>query len=294
MNAAGLTHGSFDRRAVMRSFDRAAPSYEAGAQLQRRVRTELLERLGYFSLRPQTVLDLGSGTCRGTLALRRRYPRAQVIAIDIAPAMLRAAPHALWPWRGFRRVCAEAQTLPLREHSVELIFSNLMLQWCAEPERVFRELARVLKPGGVLLFSSFGPATLQELRAAWASVDAGEHVMPFPDLPQLGDALTHAGLLEPVLDIEQHQLSYPDVYALMRSLKHIGAGNAAARRARTLTGRARMQRMIEAYAQQRTAAGVPATYEVVFGAAFGSAATDSADAPSEFAVPLSSIRRAPR
>ncbi|MGH8231296.1 MAG: methyltransferase domain-containing protein, partial [Steroidobacteraceae bacterium] len=215
MSAPLPTKFSFDRGAVRRAFDRAAPGYDAGAQLQQRVRTELLGRLAYFSLQPQTVLDLGSGTCRGAIALRRRYPRARVIAIDIAPAMLRAAPHALWPWRGFERVCADAHALPLSDGSVELIFSNLMLQWCAQPELVFRELARVLKPAGVLVFSSFGPETLHELRAAWSSVDDGVHVTPFASLPQLGEALMHAGLREPVLDVEQHRLHYPDVYALM-------------------------------------------------------------------------------
>ncbi|HEY3731393.1 MAG TPA: malonyl-ACP O-methyltransferase BioC [Steroidobacteraceae bacterium] len=298
MNAPAQENFSFDRRAVMRAFDRAAPDYDAGALLQQQVRAELLERLGYFSLLPQTVLDLGAGTCRGAIALRRRYPRARVIAIDIAPGMLRAAPRALWPWRGFDRLCADAHTLPLADGSVELIFSNLMLQWCAQPEPVFRELARVLKPGGVLLFSSFGPETLHELRAAWSSVDDGMHVTPFADLPQLGDALMHAGLREPVLDLEQHRLRYPDVYALMRALKHIGAGNAASGRARGLTGRARMQRMVDAYRPGRSATGVPATFEVIFGAAFGNAqradAFEPSAPPGEFSVPVSDIRRTPR
>ena len=141
--------------------------------------------------------------------------------------MLRASPRPGWPRRRFERVCADAYRLPLASRSVELIYSNLMLQWCDRPDLVFRELARVLKPGGVFVFSSFGPDTLHELRLAWESVDHGVHVSQFPDMPQLGAALMNAGLLEPVMDVERHQLQYQSVHALMRELQRIGARNAA-------------------------------------------------------------------
>jgi malonyl-CoA O-methyltransferase len=289
---------SLDRRALARSFDRAGASYDAAAQLQQRVRAELLERLHYFALEPQSILDLGAGTCQASVALRRRFAHARVIALDISPGMLKASPRPGWPRRRFERVCADACALPLASHSVELVYSNLMLQWCDRPDIVFRELARVLRPGGVFVFSSFGPDTLKELRLAWESVDHGVHVSQFPDMPQLGDALMHAGLIEPVMDVEQHRLLYPDVHALMRELKRIGARNAASQRSRGLTGRARLQRMIAAYELRRTAAGLPATFEVIFGAAFGAAAeqggrADSAS-PGEYAVPLAALGRSRR
>jgi malonyl-CoA O-methyltransferase len=156
----------------------------------------------------------------------------------------------------------------------------------------------VLKPGGVFVFSSFGPDTLKELRQAWGSVDLGVHVSQFPDMPQLGEALMHAGLSEPVMDVEQHCLPYPDAYALMRELKRIGARNAASARSRGLTGRARLQRMVAAYESQRTAAGLPATFEVIFGAAFGAAAKHGGrgdlQSPGEYAVPLAAVGRSRR
>jgi malonyl-CoA O-methyltransferase len=290
---------ALDRRALARSFDRAGAGYDAAAQLQQRVRAELLERLRFFALQPQWILDLGAGTCQASVALRRRYRPARVIALDIAPGMLRASPRPGWPRRRFERVCADAYRLPLASRSVELIYSNLMLQWCDRPDLVFRELARVLKPGGVFVFSSFGPDTLQELRLAWESVDHGVHVSEFPDMPQLGDAMMRAGLIEPVMDVERHRLLYPDAHALMRELKRIGARNAASGRSRGLTSRARLQRMVEAYELQRTAAGLPATFEVIFGAVFGAAAEtggERADAslPGEYAVPLTALGRARR
>ena len=202
---------SLDRRALARSFDRAAAGYDAAAQLQQQVRAELLERLQYFALEPHVILDLGAGTCQASVALSRRFAHARVIALDIAPGMLRASPRPGWPRRRFERVCADAYALPLASRSVDLVYSNLMLQWCDRPDLVFRELARVLKPGGVFVFSSFGPDTLKELRLAWESVDHGVHVSQFPDMPQLGEALMHAGLIEPVMDVEPHRLQYPEV-----------------------------------------------------------------------------------
>ncbi len=290
---------SLDRRALARSFDRAGSGYDAAAQLQQRVRAELLERLGFFALQPQWILDLGAGTCQASVALRRRYRQARVIAMDIAPGMLRASPRPGWPRRRFERVCADAYSLPLARGSVELIYSNLMLQWCDRPDLVFRELTRVLRPGGVFVFSSFGPDTLQELRLAWQSVDHGVHVSEFPDMPQLGEAMMRAGLSEPVMDAERHRLLYPDAYALMRELKRIGARNAASGRSRGLTSRARLQRMVDAYELTRTAAGLPATFEVIYGAAFGAAAETGgeraeASLPGEYAVPLAALGRARR
>jgi malonyl-CoA O-methyltransferase len=297
------TRFELDRRALVRSFSRAAAHYEEAAHLQQRVRAELLERLQYFTLAPQRVLDLGAGCCQAALLLQRRFPRAQVLALDIAEGMLQAMPRARWPWRraGIARVCADARALPLAAHSVELIYSNLMLQWCDRPDAVFTELARVLKPGGLLLFSTFGPDTLRELRSAWAAADDHNHVSLFADMQQIGDGLMRAGFAEPVMDLEHYRLHYPAVHALMRELKQLGARNAMRSRARGLTGRARMQSMLDAYERLRTAQGLPATFEVICAAAFGGDAPTASGTvghtAGEFAVPLSAVklpRKVPR
>ncbi len=263
-----------DRRALARAFDRAAGSYDAAAALQQQVRAELLSRLDYFALQPDWILDLGAGTGAGARALRHRYPRARVLALDIAPGMVRAIPRRPWPWTAPRieALCADAYALPLADHSIALAFSNLMLQWCDRPEAVLHELARVLVPGGLLLFSSFGPATLEELRAAWSAADSGVHVSEFPAMQRLAEAAMQAGLEPPVLDTDTHRLHYADAHALMRSLRQLGARNAARARSRGLTSPRRLQAMISAYEQARTAQGLPASYEVLYGAAFAPAA----------------------
>jgi malonyl-CoA O-methyltransferase len=280
-----------DRRALARAFDRASKRYDAHAQLQRQVREELLARLPFFKLAPQRILDLGCGTGAGAAALRRQFKGARTVALDLAPGMLAQAARRSRPWRRFARVCGDAAALPLASGSMDLVFSSLMLQWCEQPQAVFAEICRVLRPGGLLLFSTLGPQTLEELRSAWRAVDATPHVSEFVDLPQLSVAMGGAGLAEPVLDTDQVVRRYPDPLALMRELKGLGARNAASDRRRGLMGRAALRTLTAAYEQQRTPDGIPATFEVIYGAAFGTTSPAPA-VHGETLVPLSAVRRA--
>lgn len=258
-----------DAKAVRRSFDTASGSYDAAAVLQKEVRTRLLGRLDFVVLQPEVVVDLGAGTGHASKALKARFPRAQVVAVDLAPGMLAEARHQLGWRRRFDRLCADAAQLPFKDQSVDLIVSNLMLQWCTPPDAVLAEIQRVLKPRGLFSFTSFGPDTLHELRSAWAEVDARPHVHQFVDMHDLGDALMRARLAEPVLDVEQFTLTYQNATALMRELKLIGARNAMQGRGSGLTGRRRMQALQNAYESFRQDGVLPATYEVVYGQAWG-------------------------
>jgi malonyl-CoA O-methyltransferase len=284
--------GVFDRRALARASDRAAAGYDGAARLQALARAELLQRLQFFPLDPERVVDLGAGTCQGALELTRYFRRAHIIAIDLAPLMLAQAPRSLWRRRRFERVCADAYALPLADGCCDLIFSNLMLQWREHLDELFAEARRVLRPGGLLLFSSFGPGTLEELRAAWASVDAGPHVNEFADLPPIAEALMRTGFAEPVIDVERQRHHYPSVQALKRELKQIGGQNVARSRARGLGGRARAEAMRAAYEQVREPAGLPATWELLYGAAFaGGERAGTAARPDEQVIPLDRIGR---
>ncbi len=273
-----------DRAGVRASFDRASASYESAAGLQARVAAELLERLAVFAFEPYVVLDLGAGTGRVTRELKRRYRRALVIALDLAPGMLREARrHQQW-WRRFERVCGDA-----------LRFSSLMLQWCEPLDTALAECRRVLKPDGFFAFSTFGPDTLHELRGAWASADGYNHVNHFVDVHEVGDALVRAGLMEPVLDVDRVEVGYPDALSLMRDLKAIGAHNVTAGRPRALVGRARLKRMQDAYEAFRRDDRLPATYEVIYGASWGAAGRRTAAAiAGEALIAPGSIRRAGR
>lgn len=254
----------FDRQQVQRAFGRAAASYEQHDGLQRRVQSRLLERLEYYEGNPGCVLDVGCGTGRGAAILKRRWPRAQVIALDIALPMLRAARRRAGWMKPFERVCADALTLPLADRSVDVLHSSLCIQWCEAPRELFEEFARVLRPGGFLAVSSLGPDTLCELRQAWASADnVHPHVSRFLDMHDLGDAALAAGLRDPVLDADLLMSRYQHPRELLRELKGLGATNADAERERGLASKARFARMFEAYETMRVDGQIPATWEVV-------------------------------
>ena len=271
---------------MRRSFDGASQRYDSAARLQRDARAELLERLGILALSPQTVLDLGSGPGAGTRALADRYPGARVIAADLSIAMLHEARrHAGLLRNRFERIGADARALPFRDGSIDLVFSNLLLQWCNPPDNALSEIRRVLRPGGFLAFSTFGPMSLAELREAWTAADAHPHVHEFIDMHDLGSALARAGFVEPVLDVDRTRRAYEDPRALMRELKAIGARNAARERPRGLTGRKAFNRMLTAYPSS-PAGGIEATFEIIYAAAWAG----ESRRPGEFAVPIDSVR----
>lgn len=279
-----------DPRAVRRSFDAASQAYDAAAVLQKEVRNRLLERLELTTLEPEVVLDLGAGTGQASRALKQRFPKAQVLALDLATGMLREARRQQGWRRRFERVCADAHRLPLKGQSVDLVVSNLMLQWCDPPDAVFAEVRRILKPRGLFTFTTFGPDTLHELRAAWRTVDDHPHVHRFIDMHDLGDALVRARLAEPVLDVEHFTLTYPDAISLMRELKTIGARNASQGRAAGLKGRRSLDRLAQGYEPYRQDGRLPATYEVVYGHAWGSGDQQPAS-KGEVRIPLDAIPR---
>ncbi|MFN2308282.1 MAG: malonyl-ACP O-methyltransferase BioC [Gammaproteobacteria bacterium] len=257
-----------DKRGVRASFERAAADYDRVAVLQREVGARLLERLAILRLAPQQILDLGTGTGHIAHAALKRYPGARVLALDIAEGMLAQARRRSGWWRRPRFVCGDIERLPFATHSVDMVLSNLTLQWCNDLAATCAEFRRVLRPGGTLLFTSFGPDTLGELRASWAAVDHYTHVNGFLDMHDVGDALVRAGLIEPVLDVERFTLTYPDVQGLVRDLKTLGAHNLTAGRARGLTGRGRWQGLRDTYETFRVDGQLPATYEVVYGHAW--------------------------
>ena len=281
-----------DRAAIRRHADRASARYDGSAVLAADLREQMIRRLDWVALTPESVLDLGCSTGHAAAALAARWPGARVIALDASPAMLGEAARRKGSAR-IERLLADAEAIPLPDASIDLVFSNLVLPWCEDIDAVFTEVARILRPRGLFTFTTFGPDTLAELRAAWRGVDAFTHVHPFTGMHDLGDGLVRAGLAEPVLDVSRYTLTYPDVGALARDLRATGAQNASAGRPRGLTGRARLKAMAGAYEAFRTEGELPATHEVVFGQAWGG--VGRARRRRSFAVPVEAIgRRDPR
>ncbi len=273
-----------DSRAVQRGFARAAATYDAAAALQREVGTRMAQRLDYVKLAPMAILDAGCGTGEALGELSARYPGARIVGLDLALPMLEAAraraasgrsllDRLLQPLAGGRArmprfVCADIASLPLAAVSIDLAWSNLALQWVNDLPRAFAEFRRVLKVGGLLSFTTFGPDTLGELRSAFAGVDGDTHTNRFVDMHDIGDMLLHAGFADPVMDMERIVLTYDTPRAMLAELKAIGATNRTRGRPRGLTGRARWSRVTARLEALRRDGRIPATFEIVYGHAW--------------------------
>jgi malonyl-CoA O-methyltransferase len=281
-----------DKLAVRRAFSRAATQYDAAAVLQREVCGRMLERLDLVKLQPARVLDAGCGTGWGTRQLSLRYPAAQVVALDIAYGMLQAARGDTGWWKKLfggakqNHLCADIEAMPLAANSVELVWSNLAVQWVNDLPSALAELHRTLKVDGLLMFSTFGPDTLKELRAAFAHVDGHNHVSRFIDMHDIGDMLVGAGFAEPVMDMEMLTLTYEDMRAVMQDLKSIGAHNATAGRSNGLMGKAAWQQVMANYERFRRDGKLPATFEIVYGHAWKVPAKKSADGRAIIQTPF--------
>lgn len=248
-----------DKAKIKQSFAAASATYDGDAALQRSVGKALLDIIDTTNL-TGTLLDLGCGTGFLTSAL---LAQGSIIALDIALPMLQVTRRKLVDAANIGYLCADAEQLPLIEQSVDGVFSNLALQWCVNLDAVFADIKRVLKPGGRLAFSIFGPQTLQELKAAWSEVDDYSHVNEFYSVQQLTRFLRQTGFTEIKLESKLYLSSYDSVLALMKELKHIGAHNVIAERNKSITTKTRMQRMIAAYERQRSNNLIPATFEVI-------------------------------
>ena len=263
-----------DHRSVRRAFARAAATYAKAAVLTREVATRMLERLQYIKIEPRRILDAGSGEGHGAKQLAGRYPGAQVLALDFAHPMLRAARgQDTWVGRVFNRarvdyLCADFAAIPLPAASVELAWSNLALHCAGDPLPALKELHRVLKPGGLLMFSCYGPDTLKELKSAFAAHDRALHVHGFIDMHDLGDTLVACGFAAPVMDMEVITLTYADADMLLADLRATGQKNALAERRRGLTGKGIFSAMRTAYENLRRDGRLPASFEILYGHAW--------------------------
>lgn len=253
---------SFDKAKVKQAFSAASTTYDGVADLQRSVGRALLHTADTANLNG-TLLDLGCGTGFLTAELLSLTRCGHIVALDIALPMLQTARRKLANKGHVSYVCADGECLPLREDSVDAVFSNLALQWCRDLDTVFGGLKRVLKPGGRLAVSIFGTETLKELKAAWASVDGYSHVNDFYSKEQLEAALRQAGFTNISFAAQTYLPRYESVQALMRELKQIGAHHVLAGRHKGLTGKTAMRRMMAAYPSNHADQSIAATFAII-------------------------------
>ena len=286
-----VSHSPFDQHEMIKAFNKAAINYDQAAVLQREVANRLDQRLAFITNLPKKIVDLGAGTGILSQFIAHRYREAEIINLDIVHHLLNHAKTKLTS-RQYDFVCANAEELPFTHHSVDLVVSNLMLHWCFHPDKVLREIQRILKPTGFLLFSTLGPDTLIELRQSWAKVDNYVHVHEFIDMHIIGDMALNAHLIDPVLDVERIILQYQTPIKLLKDLKQLGVHNIAQGRSRNLTGKQSYQRFLQAYEVFRLDNGkYPATYEVIYGHALGSDIQQQEMTRGEVSIPLHQFQR---
>ncbi len=266
------------RHQICHAFRRAAPSFEERSVIAPLAAEELIDRLAVVRKTPARILDIGAGTGRTTRQIAQRYPDAEIIAVDVCSAMFEQWPRARRTLSslfglgrhhsGPHRVVADAANLPLADASMDFVVSNLALP-CCDPERFMAEVARVLTPGGVVMFTTVGPDTLRELAQAWESAGEAARLTPFPDMHDLGDIMLKAGLADPVVDMDMLTITHRHLVDLWADLRGTGSRCLRLDRTVTLTGRGTFRRVQEALDAQRDDAGLlRTTVELVHGHAF--------------------------
>ena len=276
-----------DKRHVHRQFQSAAATYDQAAVVQRYMADELTSRLQVVNLAPERVLDVGCGTGYAYQGLVDWYPDADLILLDFASNMLRQG-------LSFRTgqnhsVCGDAEAMPIAPHSVDLIYCNAVLHWC-RLDAVLPEFLRILKPQGLLTFSTFGPDTLMELRAAWEQVDTNIHVHDFVDMHNIGDALVQHQFDTPVMDVDYLKVTHKDLRSVLRDLKQAGINNAATCRARGLLGKGKLDKLEKVMDRSRNEQGlIESTYEIVYGHAWAPTQIVLDETAGDVAVPLSQL-----
>ena len=272
----------FEQARVRRAFDKAAAQYEHFAVLQNEVCARLLEKLDIVKITPEFILDAGSGTGRAIPFLFESYKKAQLVTLDLSENMLAECAKKGGFFRAPHLVCADIEKLPFADDSFDLVYSNLSMQWCNDLNAALLEANRVLKPGGLFVFTTFGPDTLKELRYSWAEVDDVIHVNQFVDMHDIGDALLQDRFAEPVMEAEIMTVTYDTVDEIMHDLKAIGANVTAEssrkrRPGKGLSAKSILRTVRHSYEQFRQGGLLPVTYEVIYGHAWKAESVESSN-----------------
>jgi malonyl-CoA O-methyltransferase len=260
-----------DKQRIRKAFDKSADSYDKAAVLQKEVCSRLLEKLDVMKVSPDWILDAGSGTGEAISTLQEKYKEADLVLLDLSERMLEKAVKQS-TLKEIHAVCGDIESLPFSDKSFDLVFSNLAMQWCNDVGAVLQEFRRVLKPGGLLMFTTFGPDTLKELRASWQKVDNAVHVNAFIDMHDIGDGLLYRGFVDPVMETETITVNYGEVDTLMQDLRAIGANVTANGHRQGLLTMNMLSQLREAYEVFRHDGTLPASYEVIYGHAWVPAA----------------------
>jgi malonyl-CoA O-methyltransferase len=275
---------------ISKSFNTQASQYEKAAIVQHEIGSRLLERLQYLKINPQYILDLGCGPGNFSRELTLLYPKAHIVGLDLAPAMLLEARKKQGWRRKWSLITADMSQMPFATGLFDLVFANQVIHWANPLEHVFRELNRVINVNGCFMFTTLGPDTFKELNTSWAAADSHAHVNHFADMHDIGDMLLSEYFLDPVMDMELITAHYKSTSQLVEALKNQGVRNIHPARNKGLTGKGAWRSFNEHYQNLRTPEGkYPLTYEVVYGHAW-KGDRQKTNSGSETFIPITSIQ----
>lgn len=260
---------TFHKIDIAHSFSVAASAYDQHSFIQKEIGKRLIQRLSFLKKPPAAILDVGAGTGFLTRQLQQQFPMSYIVGLDLAQGMTHYA-KSKQSWQPWKRqpsyISGDTEMLPFRQGSFDLIFSNFTLQWCLNLPEVFQEFKRVLKPEGMLFFSTLGPQTLHELRTSWASTTQYTHVNEFVDMHDIGDHLLQTQFADPVIDMDLMTVRYGEVKQLLNDLKATGAHNINLSRPKGCMTKRYFEQMLKAYEKFRQPDGLyPATFEIIYG-----------------------------
>lgn len=272
------------KQKIAANFNAAAASYDEYAILQQHIAAKLLQRLQVIELAPKTILDLGAGTAQHSMQLQQQFPSAEVFAVDFADNLLKVNAAQ---YQQLNYVCADMDYLPFADNSIDFVFSNCVLQWSCNLEATFSEIRRVLKPGAIFLFSTFGQDSLYELRAAFASVSSQQHINNFIEMHDLGDVLAKF-FKQPVVDAHKITVNYQSLRTLLQDLRKTGANTVMHEKELSLS-KDFLTKLDAAYqAFMNSDNKLPLSYDVLYGHAIKA---EEQHIAQEFSIPLDSITK---
>ena len=291
-----MPNNKINKQHVRDDFSNAASSYDAAAIVQHEICERTLERVDMLKLQPRSILDIGTGTGRSLHGLKSRFADSLITACDFALPMLNQCHQQLDDSHAVNLVCSDAERLPYADESFNLVFSTSTFQWCTDLNQVLSECRRVLCSDGVLIFSTFGPDTLLQLRNSWAQVDDFDHVHEFIDMHHIGDLLLATQFSDPVVDMEMIDIQYSSFRQLLQDLKDTGSRGkfkyTDLPRSSGLMSKQKYLRLQQAYETYRQENGLlPASYEVIYGYARKGAFEQASGKSEEITVPFSDIKR---
>ena len=277
------------KQEIINSFSKSATSYDTLAKVQHEIGKRLLERLDYIKIEPKAVLDMGCGTAAFSKLLKKKYPNASIVSMDISHEMLKVAKKKQrWSLKRYRLCNADMEALPFKANSFDLVFSNQAVHWGSALELVFNEVNRAMCSDGLFIFSTLGPDTFKEIRQSWGKVDDFSHVNQFTDMHDVGDDLVKSFFADPVIDMEYITLKYSKLKKLFHDIKGQGVKNVTTMRRKGLTGKKAWAGFEKAYESLADSdKKYPLTYEVIYGHAWKGRMKNKG---SDTFIPISSLK----